>query len=328
MTPSIAPSIFKRSGGIHEVLDIKEVYNLWSLLVTRYSNIEVAQVLKNLIHDRDLALLVDDVLDGLTRQSEMLEKEAITAQMKLPRRPPTNVRFSPRLDEITDEFIYTRIFLMAKEDLFTTVQAVRSSITNEGIRKMIRGILKQQLSKFELLVKYGKLKGWLEVVPAYKTTALDPNGRLGITSAYHLWFHIVLRYYQLELNQFFLGLAHDSDFLALLRMGVETLRRQIEDIEQRMLSFEIPLPNRPAASVPTPVNMETLEDRHMFQTIFRGIYEAVDQHLRAVVEITFNDSLRLFFTDLLNDEMDMWDKVLKFGKMKAWLIAPPPYTAT
>jgi len=52
----------------------------------------------------------------------------------------------------------------------------------------------------------------------------------------------------------------------------------------------------------------------------------MDLHLRAVVETTRNDSIRRMFTQFLSTEVEVFDKYLRYGKVKGWLHPAPLYT--
>ncbi len=85
------------------------------------------------------------------------------------------------------------------------------------------------------------------------------------------------------------------------------------------------LPNRPPSSVKNPIDPETLTDKFMYNAILTGILTAMEMHIRATIETIRNDSLRKVWTDLLTDELGMYDKYLKYGKMKGWLNIIPIY---
>jgi hypothetical protein len=61
----------------------------------------------------------------------------------------------------------------------------------------------------------------------------------------------------------------------------------------------------------------------MFSNIFTGIVEAIDMHMRAVIETIKNDALRDLFLQFLKEEVDMFDKFLKYGKAKGWAKVTP-----
>lgn len=129
----------------------------------------------------------------------------------------------------------------------------------------------------------------------------------------------------MELTSFFESFAHDMDFKIAMRKGLQTLEQQIKELEKLCLNYGVVLPERPPISMKVPVDPESLEDRFMFQQIFMGVDNMVDAHIRAVIEITRNDSLRNFFFNYFEDELELHDKIIKYGKAKGWLIVPPVF---
>ena len=185
--------------------------------------------------------------------------------------------------------------------------------------------LLSHVQDFELLYKYGKLKGWEEVAPAYKTTKPLGKELISTSEAYHIWRNISDRYIQSQLSEFFLSFAHDIEFKALLTAGAKILSKQIKMMEKEALKFEVQLPERPPSSLATPMDPESLEDRFMYQIIFKGIDDSIDLHIRAVINTLRNDPLRKMFLDLFKEELNTHDKFIKYGKMKGWALIPPIY---
>jgi hypothetical protein len=178
---------------------------------------------------------------------------------------------------------------------------------------------------FEKLYKYGKLKGWETPTPAYKTSLPQEREQLSTAGAFHIWDHVSQRYDQLELTTFFLGFAHDLDFKAVLKVGQTTLSRQLTMLEELALKFEVTLPKRPSVTEKSPIDPETMTDKMMYNIIFGGIVGSIDMHIRAIIETIRNDALRQTWLDLFNDEIQMYDNFLKYGKMKGWTKVVPIY---
>lgn len=307
------------------MVDIEEVFNLWTLLENGYEFIAQIHLLENFIHDRDLSLIAGRLEEILEARAKDLENEAKILQFKLPSRPPKELKSSVRVEEVTDRFIYRRLYMDLRSDLFTVNRAVRTTTTNDGLRSMFTRFLRTELSHFDELIMYGKSKGWIPVPPTHKTSKQIQREQINVGEAYHLWDHLNLRYDQLQQTQFFAGFSHDEEFTVVLNLGTLTLKNQISTLENLMIQFEIPLPERPPVAMRSPIDPESLEDIYMFRTIFRGIQEAMDLHLRATVEATRNDDLRSTFREFLDAEISLFDRFLKYGKMKGWTHIPPPY---
>lgn len=318
-------SIFKKSSANVEQIDVQTVFNLWNTLRARYNSIEAVQMFKNFVHDRDLGIVLEMLLKDFQTQTEQLEKEAKKFRIKVPSRPASDIKTSTRIDEITDKFIYKRTYADMIAEMSSLNSAVRTTLTNDRLRNLFKKFLLSHVEDFETLYKYGKLKGWEEVAPAYKTTQQVGKESLSTSEAYHIWHNINDRYIQSQLTQFFLVFVHDFDFKLILTKGMNVLKKQIKMMEDEALKYEIQMPERPPSSLQVPIDPETLEDRFMYQIVYKGIDDSIDVHIRAVIETLRNDPLRKLFLDLYKAELEIQDDLIKYGKMKGWAKVPPVY---
>ena len=318
-------SVFKKSKTMTEQIDIVKAYNIWNLLNARYESTESAQMYINFIHDRDFDIVLSNLINSFIKQEKQLESEAKRFKIKVPLRPPIDKKTSAEVSMINDKFIYNRTHSDMLSELFSLNRSVRSTLSHDGLRNMFKQFLFSHLQLYEKLNKYGKLKGWEDVPISFKTAKPQSNEPLSLGSAYHIWDHLRQRYYQLELTMFFSGIAHDMDFKAGLSIAAKTLENQIKKLEQLALKYEIPATPRNPASMAVGIDPETIEDRFMYQQLFLGIDAMVDMHLRAIIEMTKNDSLKKLFINFFQQELDAQDAIIKFGKMKGWLVTPPVY---
>lgn len=318
-------SIFKKSTANLEQIDVQSAFNLWNLLRARYNSIEAVQMLRNFVHDRDFGIVLEVLLKDFQTQTEQLEKAAKKFKIKVPSRPASDIKTSTRVDEITDKFIYHRMYADMVSEMNSLSSAVRTTLTNDNMRNMFKIFLMSHVDDFETLYKYGKLKGWEEVAPAYKTSKQGVKESLSASEAYHIWHNINDRYIQSQLTSFFLVFVHDLDFKLILTKGVNVLKKQIQMMEQEALKYEVQMPERPPASLQVPIDPETLEDRFMYQVVYKGIDDSIDAHIRAVIDTLRNDFLRKIFLDLYKVELEIQDDMIKYGKMKGWAKVPPIY---
>lgn len=317
-------SIFKKSSS-EEVIDIIAAFNLWNSLRARYGSIETLQLYRNFIHDRDFDLLLSRFLSTFIKESKILEDEATRRSVPLPKRPAVDIRIDKKLDELTDRYIYRRIF----EDLVTQMvvlgRSYRTTTNNDRLRELFKNALLGHAFQFQILFKYGKLKSWEDHPPAYKPTNIITDDNLSISEAFNLWEHLNFRYDQLGLVQFYISFAHDTSFIAVLDMGAIILKKQINTFEELCLKFNVHVPERQPASIMQRIDREAMEDQFMYRVLLSGIQDALDLHMRAIQETVRNDSLRKLFIDLFKVEMSAYDKYLKYGKTKGWINIPPMY---
>jgi hypothetical protein len=237
-------SIFKQSRGLKQEIDIKEVYNVWNLLRARYLSADTIRLFKDLTHDRDFTILLGRLLGQWEKHIQDYETVVKKYQLKAPDRPPYDYKTSLKVNQMTDVYIFKRIYNDVVAQMYSLVTAYRTSTTNDGIREIIREDLEAHIKSFETIYKYGKLKGWMDDPPAYKTAKPAVNEQVTTGEAFHIIDHITHRYHQLQLTNYFLSFAHDEEFRIILNLGLKSLEREIEILHQKAIQFEILLPNR------------------------------------------------------------------------------------
>ncbi len=210
-------------------------------------------------------------------------------------------------------------------ELLSLNSAVRTTLTNDSMRNLFKDFLFSHLDGLELLHKYGKLKGWEEIAPAYKTSKPGGKELVSTGEAFYVWRNINDRYLQSQLTELFLGFAHDPSFIAILTTGLKILSKQIKTMESQALMYEVQLPQRPPASLATPIDPENLEDRFMYQILCKGIDDSVDMHMKSILNSQRNDALRTLFLDFYKQELLTSDRFIRYGKLKGWALVPPIY---
>ncbi len=318
-------SVFKKSRGLKEEIDIKESYNIWSMLRARYHSVDTIKIFKDIAHDRDFIIVLGQLVDDWNKFVGEYESQALRFQLKVPKRPPHDYRTSAKINQFTDRYIFTRVFNDVVAQLYPLVTAYRTSTTNDSVRKIIKNDLLGHVKSFELVYKLGKMKSWMDEPPAYKTAKTTITESLTTGAAFHILDHVTHRYHQLQLTKFFLSFAHDKEFRLILNQGVKKLEKETAMLQEIALKHEVQLPTQPPISMQVPVEPETAEDSFMYQVILSGMQSAIDLHVRAVLETIRNDTLRAVYYQLLEDEIKMHENILKYGKMKGWIIQVPIY---
>lgn len=317
--------ILKKAKAIKERLDIQEAYNIYSLLRARYVSTQTVQLFKNFVHDADWQLILDGFEKHFVKQSDILEKLGNKYQVIMPTKPPLDVKFSTNLNDITDEYIYKKIYHDLIVELMSLIHAVRSTSSNDNLRAVIIQDILVHFDDFDILYKLGKLKGWEETYPVYKTNMPQQKEPLATSEAFHIWDHINLRYEQIELIGIFINFAHDTEFKVILQHGLYIFNKQVSQLEKLAVKLEVPLPNRPEQPIMSPIDPETIKDMFMYRNILSWELASLDTHVRAIIETIRNDALRKLWNDHLSAELVYYDKYLKYGKMKGWTRGVPVY---
>lgn len=318
-------SIFKKAKHQNERLDIQEAFNVYNLLRARYVSTQTVQLFKNFAHDLGWEVILDGFIKHFDNQISILEELGERYRIIMPTRSPVDVKFTTSINDITDEYIYKKMYHDLIAQLMSLIHAVRSSSTNDKLRHIIIQDLKMHFEDFDTLYKFGKLKGWEETYPVYKTAMPHEDEQLSTSEAFHIWDHINLRYEEIELIGLFSNFAHDTEFKVILQHGLYIFNKQVNHLEQLALKLNVPLPNRPTLPVMSPIDPETITDKFMYRNILSWELTSLDTHVRAIIETIRNDSLRKLWSEILNAELEYYDKYLKYGKMKGWTKVVPIY---
>ena len=306
-------------------LDIQEAFNIYSLLRARYVSTQTIQLFKNFVHDVDWEIILEGFQVHFEKQIDNLEKLGKEFRIIMPNRPPVDVKLATRVNDITDDYVYKKIYHDLVAELMSLIHSVRSTSTNDNLRNIIIQDLIVHFEDFDTLYTFGKLKGWEEIYPVYKTSIQQLEEQLSTSEAFHIWDHITMRYEQIELIGLFSSFAHDTEFKVILQHGLYIYNKQVKKLEQLAIKLNVPLPNRPALPVTSPIDPETITDKFMYRIILSWELASLDAHVRAIIETIRNDSLRRLWNGLLNSELEYYDKYLKYGKMKGWTRVVPIY---
>ena len=318
---SLIKKVIKRE----DSLDIQESFNIYNLLRARYVSTQTVQLFKNFVHDVGWEIILDGFQKNFEKQIKNLEELGKKFRIIMPNRPPMDVKFATRINDITDDYIYKKIFHDLVAQLMSLIHAVRSTSTNDDLRSIIIQDLIVHFEDFDALYRFGKIKGWEETYPVYKTAINQIEEQLATSEAFHIWDHIIMRYEQIELISIFAGFAHDTEFKVILQHGLYIYNKQVDNLEQLALKLNVPLPNRPTQPVSSPIDPETITDRFMYRTILSWQLASLDTHVRAIIETIRNDKLRKLWSATLTSELEYYDKYLKYGKMKGWTRVVPIY---
>ncbi|MGI6684098.1 MAG: DUF3231 family protein [Bacillota bacterium] len=141
---------------------------------------------------------------------------------------------------------------------------------------------------------------------------------------YLLWDNLVSRYDIIQSTQIYLNAVHDEDFKIILRKGLmDILEKQVNILEREMNKYHLPLPDRPPKSVNFKIYGNIIQDEFVFRKLFTGIQSFVENLIRTIKGMVYNDDLRKLFLQFLKEELASYDEICKYGKQKGWLRNPP-----
>ena len=317
---------FKSKKKMDLLLDTSEAYNLWDILNSKYIQADRILFWQNFIHDQELLHFFKLAQSELTKSINEIEKGLEKHNIKGPDKHRSTVKTATNSEVILDQTIAQDYYLFLQGMIEMMLRAIRTSTTNDYVRGIYIKQFKNMINFIDTFVRYIKLKGWLSVPPLYKNVPENTEERLDAGEAYHLWDHTTYRYDNLHQTDIYYTFAHDLDFRALIKAGMQVLlKKQIEMLEKEMEHFGIPVPKRPTDVYVAIPDTTILDDDHMYRAILTGIQGAASLHGQAYKQCSTNDRIREVFKKLLLSEVDSLDRMIKFGKMKGWLYPAPQY---
>ncbi len=159
------PNVPKNS---KEEIDTAEAFNLWEHLTFRYNNIEQTRIFGALAHDGEFKLLMRQGMSILKRQTAALEKEISNFGLEFPKRPPEDTGAVQTTEIVDDDYLFRIMLDGMLGAIVVHSQAVKTSTTNDRIRKLFAKLLLEEIETVDNFLKYGKVKGWVFPPPLYR----------------------------------------------------------------------------------------------------------------------------------------------------------------
>lgn len=150
-----------------ELINVNEVFYIWDIVVNKYDILETIQIEAKYIHDKDLALLNGKMTSILTSGIEELEKLLHEYDIPFPERPPLQAKTTANVEDIRDRYIFTSMY-ESIHSFFPILGSAFMNSTSPKIRRILQDHLLLTMDFHNLLVEYGKLKGYLPQAPAYR----------------------------------------------------------------------------------------------------------------------------------------------------------------
>lgn len=320
-------SIRRATEDKQKAVNAQEVFSLWDLLKTKYYELETINLYKNFVHDPEFNLYLRSRYENVIKEVKDMEKIVKEYAIAAPSPPRKDVHSSVNTEVMTDAYMGASLVLLYQELIEMSLRAFRTSATNDKLRKVFKNYTFNAIGSFDMLIKYIKLKGWLDIPAPYPNLPAKTKELLDCGEAFHLWDHLTFRYLNIELTQIYFVLAKDGDFKAMLKKGIQdVLQKDAERLEKELSYFGIPFPEAPKTIYD---NLGTIEipDKAMFKQLLSGMASATVLHAQAIKQATTNDRIRKLFNELLIAEIDVIDNVILYGKAKGWMDTPPRFSA-
>jgi hypothetical protein len=150
------------------LINVSEVFYVWDILVTKLDILDNIHLIMNYIEDKDLDFIAHQLIDGLQSGINEMEKLMKDYGLPFPTQPPVDSNISCDIEAITDRYIFQTIF-EGIQCFFPLLSSGFMNCTSAKIRKAFKKHLLLSMELQELIVDYGKLKGFLYEPPIYRT---------------------------------------------------------------------------------------------------------------------------------------------------------------
>lgn len=149
------------------VINVVEVFYIWDVLVTKLDALETLQVFEHMIQDMDLKVIKNKVKDGLLTGIDDMEVIMREYDLPFPMRPPVDVSSTVQVGGVSDKDIFQMLYEVIAA-FFPILGIGFMQSTTPDVRKSLKKHLLLTIELQEMMVEYGKIKGFLDQPPVYR----------------------------------------------------------------------------------------------------------------------------------------------------------------
>ena len=149
------------------IINVVEVFYIWDVLITKFDALETLQIFENMIEDNDLKFIKNKVKEVLVVGIDDMEALMRNYDLPFPMRPPADVSSTVHVEAVSDRDIF-QMFYEVIAAFFPILGTGFMQSTTPKVRKGLKDHLLLTIELQEMLVEYGKLKGFLNQPPAYR----------------------------------------------------------------------------------------------------------------------------------------------------------------
>ncbi|WP_027364828.1 hypothetical protein [Desulfotruncus alcoholivorax] len=151
-----------------QFISVSEIFNIWDIMVAKLDQLESIQIIENFIDDVDLRYISGKIVAALQTGINHMEQIMDNYGVPFPARPPAGVNTPIKMEYINDRDIYQSLY-ESIQSFFPILAAGYMQSTTPKIIKAIKNHMLLTMELHELLVEYGKFKGYLNLPPNYNT---------------------------------------------------------------------------------------------------------------------------------------------------------------
>ncbi len=169
-----------------------------------------------------------------------------------------------------------------------------------------------------------KITKWYHKAGNIGKAVVQKQKEISVSEVWHIQGHLSMRYKVLENTNILKNFAQDPDLNVILDQGVKVLQEQIKTLDGMMKEYGIPFPIKPPYESKSNADIEIFTDRYIFRRILMGIQSFIPIHATAFTQSTLPE-IREQFKSFLLQEIDLFDKLVEYGKLKGFEVMPPKY---
>lgn len=155
--------------GVNEKMGAGEAFHLFDHLTFRYDNISQTEIYHAFAKDPGFKqILKTGLQESLKKQAAMLEKELTYFGIIMPKKPKNFNMPSDNTELLDDDHMFRMILAGIMGATIFHAQALKQSTVNDRVRRIFKDLLLTEIGYIDVLLKYGKLRGWLNPVPQYR----------------------------------------------------------------------------------------------------------------------------------------------------------------
>jgi len=307
-------------------VDVGEAYILWRLLTNRYVYIGHVQQLKNFTHDKDFNVILSNLLNDWRKEVSILEPELEKYSLKGAEPPAIGQDVPGNSEVVIDRETAEVIYAFLRLDVHLILLALKDANVNDSIGKLLQGFLSRSLDRVDSYIGYLKMKNWVYYPPLYPYVKAEVTEKIACNEVFLLWDHLVFRYNKIRKTQMYAEMTSDADFKMMLLSGLDILKKQMNELQQKLMYFGITLPKPYSNIRPVFTIMEPVENKFMYADTLRGMQNALALHGAAIQDVILNDDIRRYFKKLTLEEVEIVRKVVKYGRVKGWITFIPSFS--
>lgn len=152
----------------------------------------------------------------------------------------------------------------------------------------------------------------------------EKQSRINVSEVWYTWDILQVKYDAIEIANILKNMARDKDLQVVINVLLKLYKQVAKEMEIILKEYAVVMPERPPERAESVLNVEIISDRYIFNTMYeivQGILPvATTSYSRAI-----SPEIRNHFRKTLFLNIDVFEKLIEYGKLKGYLVKPPVY---